>query len=85
MTGILNRDVEFAELIWAFFKSRFRRAAPAMPEGVGACRRRAPRGPRRACALGDLGAQSIPPTWARPVTILLRDGLFRLNVFVARA
>ena len=78
MTGTLNRDIEFAELIWAFFKSR-------LPSSVRACRRRAPRGPRRACALGDQGAQSIPPTWERPVTVLLRDGLFRLNVFVARA
>jgi len=53
----------------------------ATPRGAGVCRRRAPPAPRRACAFRDRGAPSIRSTWARTVTLPLRDGLFRHTRF----
>ena len=52
---------------------------------VGVCRRHAPPSTRRASALRGRRAPSIHPPTVPPVTVALRDGLFRRNVCVVRA
>jgi len=54
---------------------------PAWWRGVGASRRRAQPMPHRVCALRDRRAPSIRSIRVRTVTVPLRDGLFRRNVY----